>query len=273
MITTDPAELIDKMAVFYNKRTDYYDNADKIRAANIEHLSIPESTRLLLEQVRENDIVVDFGCGNGQLIHYLKMMKLNVRYYGIDISNNALEACRKEFPEYTFIQNDLTSVPLESGFADVVISTYALEHFTRPQEILKEMIRLVQTEGVILIVCPDCENIVEPPRSLKLGSRILAEKFGRKSLPNLIYYFINRLRYSLLRLYYELMERLAAKPVFLFVKNPRCLEEENFEWDWDLTHLVRYRTMKLFFENNKCSVQRLADDVFCVAIQKVNEDR
>jgi len=57
--------------------------------------------------VKENDTILDWGCGLGHLLDFMKNINLSVNYTGIDINERSLIETRKCFPDNTFKQGDI----------------------------------------------------------------------------------------------------------------------------------------------------------------------
>jgi cyclopropane fatty-acyl-phospholipid synthase-like methyltransferase len=57
--------------------------------------------------VKENDTILDWGCGLGHLLDFMKNITLSVNYTGIDINEMSLIETRKCFPDNTFKQGDI----------------------------------------------------------------------------------------------------------------------------------------------------------------------
>lgn len=95
--------------------------------------------------VRDQDCVLDFGCGGGSTLKNI----LCKRRIGVEIN----PAARR-----TAIENglecftDLAEVP--SSVADVVISNHALEHVSSPMQVLHELRRTLKPQGVLALVLP-----------------------------------------------------------------------------------------------------------------------
>lgn len=51
-----------------------------------------------------NTKILDFGCGYGQMLNYLKQQNINVDYTGIDLVDEYLEFGRENYPEARFCQ-------------------------------------------------------------------------------------------------------------------------------------------------------------------------
>lgn len=74
-----------------------------------------------LKQKYKNEIILDYGCAKGFLVHALRL--LNVESYGYDISKYALKNCHPEVKQFLF--NDKKKIPKSS----VIFIKDVLEHF------------------------------------------------------------------------------------------------------------------------------------------------
>ena len=95
--------------------------------------------------ISPNNVVIDFGCGGGYLLHNIKCKEK----WGIEINDVA---------RINAIKNGINAVKypsdLKNSFADVVISNHALEHVESPYQILKELYPKLRCEGKIIFVVP-----------------------------------------------------------------------------------------------------------------------
>lgn len=72
--------------------------------------------KLLLEFVKENDSILDVGCGNGRLIEDLKSKIKNFTYLGIDNSDGLIAEAQKKNPDYKFEVLDILNINIEKEF-------------------------------------------------------------------------------------------------------------------------------------------------------------
>jgi len=96
--------------------------------------------------------VLDAGCGQGVLFHYLKSaIKSPDDYLGFDISENAVEQARKAFPPYRFQQMDFNaSTPTEKF--DFVIFNECVYYFKKPVEQLGAYLEQTLKPGGYVII-------------------------------------------------------------------------------------------------------------------------
>ena len=102
--------------------------------------------------VKENDVVLDLGCGNGRL--YQIFADLPISYIGVDQSEELLVLARKQFHEGKFIQGSMLSIPLPDKSVDVIFCIAALQHIPGvdfQQKALEEMKRVLRPGGKVIL--------------------------------------------------------------------------------------------------------------------------
>jgi SAM-dependent methyltransferase len=92
-------------------------------------------------------IVVDIGCGPGNVQATLRQHPRLL--IGVDVSLGALRLTRQF--GYKALQADAQDLPLQSGFADLVIVNAAIHHCDDMAQALKEAARLVAPGGMLVI--------------------------------------------------------------------------------------------------------------------------
>jgi ubiquinone/menaquinone biosynthesis C-methylase UbiE len=93
-------------------------------------------------------IALDFGCGSGAYLHYLKQSSLEV--VGVDISSEAVKQAGK-MPYKAVLLNDNGRVPLPDQSAAIVFSTEVLEHIEDTEAAIKEFNRLLKDGGLLIL--------------------------------------------------------------------------------------------------------------------------
>jgi SAM-dependent methyltransferase len=90
--------------------------------------------------------ILDFGCGNGQLVKELKQYGYDL--YGADLylTNND-EHLKK-------IQIDPYKLPFDNNYFDIIISTSVLEHAINTEECFKEIYRILKPSGYAMHMFP-----------------------------------------------------------------------------------------------------------------------
>lgn len=101
--------------------------------------------RKFLPYVRNTDVVLDFGCGNGALLAGLP----GAEKIGVEVGSQAREAA---------IARGLTvyrrTVEIPTGSVDVAVSNHALEHVERPLDELRAIRDSLRPGGLAVLVVP-----------------------------------------------------------------------------------------------------------------------
>jgi SAM-dependent methyltransferase len=96
---------------------------------------------------------LDVACGTGAWLQRLRAS--GARVDGIDISQVAVEACRRRLPEARIEQGVAENLPFDTGAYDLVTCLGSLEHFLDQSGSLREMARVSRDDGRILILVPN----------------------------------------------------------------------------------------------------------------------
>ena len=126
-------------------------------------------TEFFSEQVREfaysmadistEKIAADLGAGTGFMTEGLLNTGLNV--IAIDQSENMLNNMKQKFKEYntlTCLLGDSDSIPLANNSVDYVFANMFLHHVVDPLLVIKEMYRILKTDGKLVITDLDEHN-------------------------------------------------------------------------------------------------------------------
>jgi malonyl-CoA O-methyltransferase len=96
--------------------------------------------------------VVELGCGTGRNLALFRQHGAR-ELTGCDLSSGMLEQARQRDPGLILLQLDLAQpLPLESGSADLVLFSLALEHVRDLTPALREAARLLRPGGMIAVI-------------------------------------------------------------------------------------------------------------------------
>lgn len=65
--------------------------------------------------------ILDIGCGQGDLLGFLKKNSNNIDYTGLDVSSKMIDCCKKRFPKQSFNNSSFLDFKSENSF-DVVLA-------------------------------------------------------------------------------------------------------------------------------------------------------
>jgi SAM-dependent methyltransferase len=110
-----------------------------------------------LAEVQPGHAVLDVGTGTGVLIsHLLLAVGSTGRIVALDLSSEMLEVARQKGfpPSVNFLEADVHHVPLPDADFDRVICNAALPHFEDRAQSIREMVRVLRPEGILVISHP-----------------------------------------------------------------------------------------------------------------------
>ena len=89
--------------------------------------------------MKASDKIIELGCGRGEFLKGFSSLGLDC--YGLDKSDYAKKICQNA----KIFQNDITKdkIPVDDNYFDFVYSKSFIEHFYYPEQIFKEIYRII----------------------------------------------------------------------------------------------------------------------------------
>lgn len=109
--------------------------------------------------LQKQDVVLDLGCGNGQ--NTLKASKFVKRAVGVDYDNFLLNIAKKtaKTKNVDFKKLNLEDkLPFKNNTYDKVIFLDVLEHLNKRDQIIREVKRVLEKNGLLFIGVPNSET-------------------------------------------------------------------------------------------------------------------
>lgn len=108
----------------------------------------------LVDAIGYNKLVLECGCGTGQLSHFLSLNNNHV--LGIDMSLSSLELAiehksRNQLSRSSFAQMNIFNLALRDASFDVVISHGVLHHTFDARRAFAEIVRKVKPGGIVIV--------------------------------------------------------------------------------------------------------------------------
>ena len=149
-VNQDNSKGIKTPTEYYKRVTGYHELAEK------SHEGLMVGPELLLRYIETSGIVLDIAGGTGFNADLLAIHPS--RYFSADLSMPGLRMVQDKRRGFA-IQTDVSRLPIRSRAVDIVLCSWSLEHFTEPEDILEEMVRVVRPGGRIVIWGPNWDNI------------------------------------------------------------------------------------------------------------------
>jgi len=100
--------------------------------------------------------VLDYGCGNGHTLAFLRDFMPGNSYAGLDISNVALKLARHRVKDALFF----TELPEDVKY-DIILIMGTAEHFEDPVKTLSEIGEYLKDDGIVYLEVPNCLSYSE----------------------------------------------------------------------------------------------------------------
>ena len=125
----------------------YFSRYSQGRRGTDDFLGDVINAEVFLRHLPPHARILDFGCGSGGVISHLR--KCGYTADGMEVNPAAIEVARASG---SLIWESIEAIP-DSAY-DVVISNHVLEHVENPIEVLRLLLRVLKTGGLILLKLP-----------------------------------------------------------------------------------------------------------------------
>jgi SAM-dependent methyltransferase len=226
----------DHLLEYYITVQDYH------RIAEESHAQPMVGADLLLRYVDFRGLCVDIAGGTGynaQLLHIPAE-----KYVCVDASLTGLTMVREK-GRGSAAAMDVSRLGIQSSAVDTVLCSFSIEHFSEPEAVLNEMMRIIRPGGRMVIWSPAWDNIfrmafpqfAHKPRSFveSVRWRIFFKMIRNEFLP---------FRY---RPYVNLDVAALAQP------------EKYISWDSDAVHCALCQETYKWFKKNGCAIIHISD--------------
>ena len=99
--------------------------------------------------------VLDIACGQGFFLESMEKCYSGIRLYGIDFSPVAIKKARQKLKRARISESSVYHLPFEDETFDYIVNLGSLEHFERPVDSLKELLRVLKPAGKAMIIVPN----------------------------------------------------------------------------------------------------------------------
>ena len=175
----DTAEsIINKTKSDYNNIADHFSQTRYLMWKEFEEFA---------SYIKGGDQVLDLGCGNGRLLHFLADRKID--YVGLDISDQLIGLASSRVGEltscsakYKFVVGDMTDLSFQDNSFDTVLAIASLYHIPSKklrQKAFQEISRVLKPDGVFVMTY---WNMWERSRIKLVFKNIVRKTFGQSEL-------------------------------------------------------------------------------------------
>ncbi|MBI4515749.1 MAG: ubiquinone/menaquinone biosynthesis methyltransferase [Deltaproteobacteria bacterium] len=143
-----PEEKAAVVEAMFDRIAPHYDRMNRLFTFRLDQ----RWRRLLLQRARvgHSDIIVDLGCGTGDLCELAAAA--GARVVGLDFAARMLAAARARLSDAPLVRADAAALPLATASATVVSSAFALRNFVSIPGVLAEAARVLVRGGRLALL-------------------------------------------------------------------------------------------------------------------------
>lgn len=141
-----------------SKKELFYDEFSSKWEKNINNLETQKRLKVVYEILLSdvdlrNKNFLEIGCGMGYFCK--EAVKKGAKVTGVDVGKSLLNISKKKIKKARFLQANASKLPFKNSTYDIVLCTEVIEHVDDQTNALKEMLRVVKKDGLIVITTPN----------------------------------------------------------------------------------------------------------------------
>jgi len=106
----------------------------------------------LKQWMKDNDKILDVGCGLGGFSRFIKKSFPNAEVWGTEISMYALDYCRQSDKTIYFANHPIENPDFEANYFDVITCIHTLEYTEDKLRFIEKVMRLLKPTGTLILV-------------------------------------------------------------------------------------------------------------------------
>lgn len=179
LIFVDPLPEEGEELKLYNKsgKAAYYEGADQEGILYANKLKLGFLKDLHAINFNSWQRILDIGCGGGFFLNAVR--EIFDKLYGLEISSELAEFVKKKWDIDVHIGNIL-NIDFPKNYFDIITLYDVLEHMFHPDELLREIHRILKPGGVVVVSTPNVNG---------LSAKSMKDKWLFFTPPEHLYYF------------------------------------------------------------------------------------
>ena len=122
---------------------------------------MPEPLEVFERNIRDGDMVVDIGCGDGFVYEYLRKRRKRLNFLGSDVNDVMIEYCQKRYPDQKWQCRNAINFENIDRKPDVVTYHGVFHHMERFNDIWKSLKSSLENAEIVMLYEPiQSDNLI-----------------------------------------------------------------------------------------------------------------
>lgn len=114
---------------------------------------------MLLMRFFKGGKLIDLGCLDSMIPYLSKLKYPSSETWGLDQSQKIINSLQNQYSMVKYIKGDIYKTMLPDKYFDYIVLGEVIEHLERPEEAIKEAMRILKPKGVLALSTPLNEQI------------------------------------------------------------------------------------------------------------------
>lgn len=154
-MTQQNSREFDNFDQFVNEYRNIHNENIKLSGADSDYFSEYKVKEVLEQEAQQNvQVILDFGCGDGNSVRFFRQHFPKVHIKGIDVSEDSIVIAQKRnIADVEFKAYDGKTIPYADNTIDIVFIATVLHHidYTLYPALMREILRVLKPQGRIYI--------------------------------------------------------------------------------------------------------------------------
>lgn len=140
-----------------NNTEQFFDSFSKEYDKKVKNNYFKRNHRWIINEINKdkslkNEVVMDVGCGTGELMNTIHKSHKSVSLIGVDISKKMLDKASKVVPNAKLIKADSAEIPVADKSVDIIVSSASFHHYEHPDLVILEWDRILKNDGYLIVL-------------------------------------------------------------------------------------------------------------------------
>jgi ubiquinone/menaquinone biosynthesis C-methylase UbiE len=112
-------------------------------------------SKLFMTNIKQSEIVLDAGCGQGRFLSFLEKFYDNKKYIGFDFSKRQIRIAKDRTKKSLYLIADFQNLPFKDDIFDLIFMIHSFHHTLKHKKIISELRRILKRNRFLYSLDPN----------------------------------------------------------------------------------------------------------------------